>query len=78
MQDTAGAERYQAMSSMYYRNAKAAVICFGKRLIFKFKPEVYVQYNFPANDYVLKIYMILWKFQENIPSIPCTYFQPKI
>jgi len=26
--DTAGSERYQAMSKMYYRNAKAAVICY--------------------------------------------------
>ena len=28
-QDTAGAERYQAMSAMYYRSAKAAVLCYG-------------------------------------------------
>jgi len=26
--DTAGSERYQAMSKMYYRNAKAAIICY--------------------------------------------------
>lgn len=26
--DTAGAERYQAMSAMYYRSARAALICF--------------------------------------------------
>lgn len=28
MQDTAGSERYEAMSRMYYRDAKAAVIAF--------------------------------------------------
>ncbi|XP_068679799.1 ras-related protein Rab-24-like [Montipora capricornis] len=26
--DTAGAERYQAMSAMYYRSARAAVLCY--------------------------------------------------
>ncbi|KXJ18182.1 ras-related protein Rab-24 [Exaiptasia diaphana] len=26
--DTAGAERYQAMSAMYYRSARAAIICY--------------------------------------------------
>lgn len=26
--DTAGAERYQAMSAMYYRSAKAAILCY--------------------------------------------------
>eukprot|EP00088_Acartia_fossae_P016535 TRINITY_DN19267_c0_g1_i1.p1 TRINITY_DN19267_c0_g1~~TRINITY_DN19267_c0_g1_i1.p1 ORF type:complete len:214 (-),score=36.76 TRINITY_DN19267_c0_g1_i1:1125-1766(-) len=26
--DTAGSERYEAMSKMYYRNAKAAIICY--------------------------------------------------
>ncbi|CAH3110772.1 unnamed protein product [Porites lobata] len=26
--DTAGAERYQAMSAMYYRSARAAILCF--------------------------------------------------
>lgn len=26
--DTAGSERYQAMSRMYYRNAKAAIVCY--------------------------------------------------
>lgn len=26
--DTAGSERYEAMSHMYYRDAKAAVICY--------------------------------------------------
>lgn len=31
-QDTAGAERYEAMSKLYYRGAKAAVICFGEVL----------------------------------------------
>jgi len=27
--DTAGSERYQAMSRMYYREAKAAIVCYG-------------------------------------------------
>lgn len=27
-QDTAGSERYEAMSRIYYRNAGAAVVCF--------------------------------------------------
>jgi GTPase SAR1 family protein len=27
-QDTAGSERYEAMSRIYYRGAKAAIICF--------------------------------------------------
>ena len=26
--DTAGSERYEAMSRMYYRNAKAAIVCY--------------------------------------------------
>ncbi|EDO31322.1 predicted protein, partial [Nematostella vectensis] len=26
--DTAGAERYQAMSAMYYRSARAAILCY--------------------------------------------------
>jgi hypothetical protein len=29
VQDTAGSERFEAMSRIYYRDAKAAVICFG-------------------------------------------------
>lgn len=28
MKDTAGSERYESMSRMYYRNAQAAIICF--------------------------------------------------
>ena len=28
LQDTAGSERYQAMSRIYYRGAKAAVVCY--------------------------------------------------
>lgn len=28
MQDTAGSERYEAMSRIYYRGAKAAILCF--------------------------------------------------
>ena len=27
-QDTAGSERYEAMSRIYYRGAKAAILCF--------------------------------------------------
>lgn len=30
LQDTAGSERYEAMSRIYYRGAKAAVLCYGK------------------------------------------------
>lgn len=30
-QDTAGSERYEAMSRIYYRGAKAAIVCYGKR-----------------------------------------------
>lgn len=29
-QDTAGSERYEAMSRIYYRGAKAAIVCYGK------------------------------------------------
>lgn len=32
LQDTAGSERYEAMSRIYYRGAKAAVLCYGKHL----------------------------------------------
>lgn len=28
-QDTAGSERYEAMSRIYYKSAKAAIICYG-------------------------------------------------
>lgn len=28
LQDTAGSERYEAMSRIYYRGAKAAVVCY--------------------------------------------------
>lgn len=31
-QDTAGSERYEAMSRIYYRGAKAAIVCYGKGL----------------------------------------------
>ncbi|ELW47980.1 Ras-related protein Rab-24 [Tupaia chinensis] len=30
--DTAGSERYEAMSRIYYRGAKAAIVCYGKRV----------------------------------------------
>lgn len=33
-QDTAGSERYEAMSRIYYRGARAAVVCYGKALFF--------------------------------------------
>ena len=29
-QDTAGSERYESMSRIYYRGAKAAIVCYGK------------------------------------------------
>jgi len=29
LQDTAGSERYEAMSRIYYRGAKAAIVCYG-------------------------------------------------
>lgn len=29
-QDTAGSERYESMSRIYYRGAKAAIVCFGE------------------------------------------------
>lgn len=28
VQDTAGSERYEAMSRIYYRGAKAAIVCY--------------------------------------------------
>ena len=28
LQDTAGSERYEAMSRIYYRGAKAAIVCY--------------------------------------------------
>ena len=31
LQDTAGSERYEAMSRIYYRGAKAAIVCYGKK-----------------------------------------------
>ena len=35
LQDTAGSERYEAMSRIYYRGAKAAVVCYGMCKRFK-------------------------------------------
>lgn len=32
-QDTAGSERYEAMSRIYYKSAKAAIICYGLSLL---------------------------------------------
>lgn len=33
-QDTAGSERYEAMSRIYYRGARAAIVCYGKPTMF--------------------------------------------
>lgn len=33
MQDTAGSERYESMSRIYYRGAKAAIVCYGEHVI---------------------------------------------
>jgi len=30
VQDTAGSERFESMSTLYYRGAKAAIVCYGK------------------------------------------------
>lgn len=30
MQDTAGSERYESMSRIYYRGARAAIVCYGE------------------------------------------------
>jgi len=30
-QDTAGSERYESMSRIYYRGAKAAIVCYGEK-----------------------------------------------
>ena len=29
-QDTAGSERFESISTLYYRGAKAAIVCYGK------------------------------------------------
>uniref|UniRef100_A0A3Q2PYX5 RAB24, member RAS oncogene family n=1 Tax=Fundulus heteroclitus TaxID=8078 RepID=A0A3Q2PYX5_FUNHE len=34
--DTAGSERYEAMSRIYYRGARAAVVCYGKSTLGKY------------------------------------------
>lgn len=40
-QDTAGSERYEAMSRIYYRGARAAIVCYGQTLLFcKTQPPV--------------------------------------
>ena len=33
VQDTAGSERYESMSRIYYRGAKAAIVCYGEKCI---------------------------------------------
>lgn len=35
IQDTAGSERYEAMSRIYYRGARAAIVCYGKSIKFQ-------------------------------------------
>lgn len=32
-QDTAGSERFESVSTLYYRGAKAAIVCYGKTTI---------------------------------------------
>ena len=44
LQDTAGSERYEAMSRIYYRGAKAAVLCYGKGLLRNGKHETFDQF----------------------------------
>ena len=42
-QDTAGSERYESMSRIYYRGAKAAVVCFGECLVYiTFNDDAYI------------------------------------
>ena len=36
LQDTAGSERYESMSRIYYRGAKAAIVCYGKCIIINY------------------------------------------
>lgn len=55
--DTAGAERYQAMSSMYYRNAKAAVICFDLTDKSSFEKAEYWVNQILTNEPNCKIYL---------------------
>lgn len=31
-QDTAGSERFESISTLYYRGAKAAIVCYGKTM----------------------------------------------
>ena len=31
-QDTAGSERFESVSTLYYRGAKAAIVCYGKTI----------------------------------------------
>ena len=31
-QDTAGSERFESVSALYYRGAKAAIVCYGKTI----------------------------------------------
>ena len=46
-QDTAGSERYESMSRIYYRGAKAAVVCFGECLVYiTFNDDAYLHHNY--------------------------------
>ncbi|CAB4016411.1 ras-related Rab-24-like [Paramuricea clavata] len=55
--DTAGAERYQAMSSMYYRNAKAALICFDLTDASSFEKADYWVKQILTNEPNCKMYL---------------------
>ena len=45
-QDTAGSERYEAMSRIYYRGARAAVVCYGQ------SRSVFTNTLRPPNHYI--------------------------
>lgn len=40
-QDTAGSERYEAMSRIYYRGARAAIVCYGKLTLFSLGLQIF-------------------------------------
>ncbi|XP_046840525.1 ras-related protein Rab-24-like isoform X2 [Xenia sp. Carnegie-2017] len=60
--DTAGAERYQSLTSMYYRNAGAAVICFDLTDASSFEKADYWVSQILANEPKCKIYLCGTKF----------------
>lgn len=39
-QDTAGSERYEAMSRIYYRGARAAIVCYGKSILLQWRGDI--------------------------------------